>query len=172
MDPIDRGKVAGTCHGLYSLRTKWPSFVPRRPVCRGGSRPRVWGSRIGGGLESDPKSPEAHPGLEADDTTLAGYVGVHKRPPAFEGCDGHPYTVSLETERTPDLRAPVAGYLVFPRWAVTGLGVIGHVESPFLWRGMTQGAVEAEAGQTPLQRIQRILNEAIVAQADPEGGDS
>ena len=41
------------------------------------------------------------------DATLGGYLDTHDRPPAFEGADGHPYTVSLEVEQTPDLRAPL-----------------------------------------------------------------
>ena len=97
-----------------------------------------------------------------EDATLAGYFSVHNRPPAFEGCDGQPYTVSMETERTPDLNAPVSGYLVFPRWAETGLGIVGHVESPLLWRGRTRDEVLEVAGRTTLQEVQRILNEAIV----------
>ena len=44
--------------------------------------------------------------MDGDDTTLGGYLAVHGRPPAFEGPDGHPYTVSVEVERTADLRAP------------------------------------------------------------------
>ena len=96
-----------------------------------------------------------------EDATLAGYFSVHNRPPAFEGCDGQPYTVSMETERTPDLNAPVSGYLVFPRWAETGLGIVGHVESPLLWRGRTRDEVLEVAGRTTLQEVQRILNEAI-----------
>ena len=64
-----------------------------------------------------------------DDTTLGGYFHVHNRPPAYEGSDGHPYTVSLEVEKTGNLRTPYAGYLVFPRWAETGVGIVGHVET-------------------------------------------
>ena len=97
------------------------------------------------------------------DATLGGYFDVHNRPPAFEGCDGHPYTVSMETERSPDLKAPVAAYLVFPRWAQSGVGIVGHVESPLLWRGATREAVLDEAGRTPLAEVQRILNQAILA---------
>ncbi len=118
---------------------------------------------------TEPEGPPAS-GPQAEDGTLGGYTRVHKRPPAFEGCDGHPYSVSLETERTADLRAPVAGYLVFPRWARNGVGVIGHVESPLLWRGATSVAVEEAAGGTPLVRVQEILNEAIVAAATSEHG--
>ena len=107
----------------------------------------------------------------AEDETLAGYVRVHNRPPAFEGCDGHPYTVSLETERTGDLRAPVAGYLSFPRWAQNGVGVVGHVDSALLWTGPTTGAVEEEAGRTRLTRVQQILNEAILRVGTEDFGE-
>ncbi len=108
------------------------------------------------------------PGQSDEDATLGGYMSVHSRPPAFEGCDGQPYTVSIETERSADLRAPVAGYLVFPKWASSGLGIVGHVESPLLWRGPTQDAVTAEAGGATLRQVQQWLNEAIVAAV---GGD-
>lgn len=96
------------------------------------------------------------------DATLGGYFRTHDRPPGFEGVDGQPYTVSIETDRTPDLRAPWEGYLVFPRWASTGLGIVGHVETPVLWRGSDRDAVLAEAGEAPLLQVQAWLNQAIV----------
>jgi len=108
------------------------------------------------------------PGEGAEDATLGGYMSVHSRPPAFEGCDGQPYTVSIETERSGDMRAPIAGYLVFPKWASSGLGIVGHVESPLLWRGTSREAVTEEAGGATLQEVQRQLNEAIVAAAAKE----
>lgn len=108
---------------------------------------------------------DTKPGESPADATLGGYMDVHSRPPAFEGCDGQPYTVSIETERSADLKAPVAGYLVFPRWASSGLGIVGHVESPLLWRGPTQDAVVAEAGKAALRDVQGWLDEAIVAGA-------
>ncbi len=102
------------------------------------------------------------PGEGEDDRTLGGYLAVHTRPPAFEACDGFPYTVSIETERSPDLKAPVAGYLVFPRWAGTGLGIVGHVETPLLWRGPSREAVLEQAESLGLHEVQRLLNEAVV----------
>ena len=114
--------------------------------------------------------PEA--GKGEDDHTLGGYFAVHSRPPAFEAVDGQPYTVSIETERTGDLKAPVAGYLVFPRWAATGLGIVGHVETPVLWRGPSRQAVAREAGTLTLHEVQRLLNEAVarrVADGAEEG---
>ena len=56
----------------------------------------------------------------------------------------------------------MAGYLSCPRWAKSGVGIVGHVDSPLLWRGQTARAVEEDAGGTPLGRVQEILNEAIV----------
>ena len=109
------------------------------------------------------------PGDSEDDCTLGGYFSVHDRPPAFEACDGCPYTVSIETERSGDLRAPVAGYLVFPRWAETGLGIVGHVETPLLWKGPTREQVVEQAGAMDLLEVQRLLNEAVVRKAASGG---
>ncbi len=114
------------------------------------------------GEEKGPTTP-AGPGEGEDDRTLGGYLAVHTRPPAFEACDGFPYTVSIETERSPDLKAPVAGYLVFPRWAGTGLGIVGHVETPLLWRGPSREAVVEQAEALGLHEVQRLLNEAVVS---------
>lgn len=110
------------------------------------------------------------PGKGEDDRTLGGYFDVHSRPPAFEAVDGQPYTVSIETEHTGNLKTPVAGYLVFPRWAATGLGIVGHVESPLLWWGDTRSAVVESARAATLNEVQRLLNEAVVARADSGDG--
>jgi len=108
----------------------------------------------------------------AEDATLGGYFRVHERPPGFEGCDGHPYTVSIETERTPDLRTPWEGYLVFLRWAETGLGVVGHAESPTLWSGRSEDDVLREAGQVSLGQVKQWLDQAIeLRQRRAEGLD-
>lgn len=114
-------------------------------------------------------APEA--GRGEDDHTLGGYFSVHNRPPGFEALDGQPYTVSIETERTGDLRTPVAGYLVFPRWAATGLGIVGHVETPVLWRGASRQAVAEEAGGLTLHEVQRLLNEAVARRTADGGGE-
>lgn len=114
-------------------------------------------------------APEA--GRGEDDHTLGGYFAVHNRPPGFEAADGQPYTVSIETERTGNLKTPVAGYLVFPRWAATGLGIVGHVETPVLWRGTSRLAVAEEAGTLTLHEVQRLLNEAIAGKAGEGNGE-
>ncbi|MEM7416054.1 MAG: hypothetical protein AAF389_11190 [Gemmatimonadota bacterium] len=96
-----------------------------------------------------------------DDVTLGGYIRVHDRPPAFDGPDGHPYTVSLETEKTGDLRAPVAGYLVFPRWAQSGVGIVGHVETPTLCTGASVDEVKEQLEAIALITVQQHLHDAI-----------
>lgn len=105
-----------------------------------------------------------------DDATLGGYWDKHDRPPAFEGSDGHPYTVSLEVERTGDLRAPCAAYLVFPRWAETGVGIVGHVETTTVAETRTEAeALEALRGLT-LFEVQDLLEDAIArARVDADG---
>lgn len=96
-----------------------------------------------------------------DDGTLGGYLRVHDRPPAFQGPDGHPYTVSIEVERTGDLRAPYKAFLIFPRWAQTGVGIVGHVESPTLAACRTEGEAQELLGALDLHEVQRILEEAV-----------
>jgi hypothetical protein len=96
-----------------------------------------------------------------DDSTLSGYFRVHDRPPAFEGSDGHPYTVSVETEKTGNLRAPWIGYLVFPRWAQSGVGIVGHVETDDLVRDSSEAAAKEVLGRLTLHEVQALLETAI-----------
>jgi len=96
------------------------------------------------------------------DGTLGGYLGLHHRPPAFDGPDGYPYTVSLEVEKTPNLQAPFSGYLVFPRWAETGAGIVGHLETPLLFHGQSQEEVRADLAALTLQEVSDLLREAIL----------
>ncbi len=126
--------------------------------------------------ENDREGQGADPGADGDgrpdplvngdihgtpDATLGGYYREHSRPPAFEGTDGEPYTVSIEVEKTGDLRAPYQGYLVFPRWASTGLGVIGHLETPTLLAGPNPQEVMGRLGALPLVQVKLLLDQAI-----------
>ncbi len=95
------------------------------------------------------------------DGTLGGYFQVHDRPPAFEGPDGHPYTVSIEVEQTGNLLAPYLGFLVFPRWAQTGVGIVGHAESPTLVECRSHREAEERLGALTLVEVQRILEDAV-----------
>ena len=106
---------------------------------------------------------------EPRDATLGGYLDVHDRPPAYDGPDGYPYTVSLEVERTADLRAPYHAYLVFPRWARTGVGIVGHVETPTLAECRSAQEAENHLRALPLLEVQRLLEEAVRRSPEPAG---
>ncbi len=104
------------------------------------------------------------PGFQTEagvDDTLGRYLSHHSRPPAFEGSDGHPYTVSIETEKTPNLQAPFSGFLVFPRWAQTGAGIVGHLETPILLESTSREGVTRELGSLTLWKVKALLEEAI-----------
>jgi len=100
------------------------------------------------------------------DGTLSGYIEHHTRPPAFEGSDGHPYTVSIEVEGTGDLMTPYSGFLVFPRWAETGAGIVGHLETPFLTDGKSREDVEEKLGALTLVEVNDLLEAAIRRRSD------
>jgi hypothetical protein len=118
--------------------------------------------------DTPPEAEEQAPAAASADDTLAGYLEIHDRPPAFEGPDGHPYTVSMEVERTGDLRAPWEGYLVFPRWAATGLGIVGHVETSTLTRNRSSDEARDVLGRLTLLDVKRLLDAAVAAR----GADS
>ena len=98
---------------------------------------------------------------DAPDVTLGGYLEVHERPPAFTGSDEQSYTASVEVESVENLAAPYVAYLVFPRWAGAGLGIVGHVETPVLWEGRSRDEVRDLAHALRLSEVKRLLDEAI-----------
>jgi len=112
---------------------------------------------------ADGKADPRDPGSVLDGT-LGGYLSQHSRPPAFEGSDGHPYTVSPEIEKTPNLLAQWSGYLVFPRWALTGAGIIGHLETPILLEDTSREDVEEKLGALTLLEVRDLLEDAIAGQ--------
>ncbi len=105
--------------------------------------------------------PEDSDSPDAPDATLGGYLEVHERPPAFSGSDGQPYTASVEIESVENLAAPYVAYLVFPRWAETGLGIVGHVETAVLCEGRSRDEVQDRVHALPLIEVKRLLDEAI-----------
>ena len=109
--------------------------------------------------------PEGVESPDTSDTTLGGYQKVHERPPAFSGSDGQPYTASVEIEAVENLAAPYVAYLVFPRWAESGLGILGHVETPVLFEGKSQDEVQDQVHALPLTEVKRLLDEAIQGKA-------
>jgi hypothetical protein len=78
--------------------------------------------------------------------------------------------VSIEIERTGDLRAPFSGYLVFPRWAETGVGIVGHVETPTLSEAPSEPDVRAALGNLTLLEVQTLLEAAISASGSETDG--
>jgi hypothetical protein len=120
-------------------------------------------------VESDPA--RGDPGgvtAGTPDGTLGGYLRTHNRPPAFGGSDGHPYTVSMETERTGNLVAPYDAYLVFPRWAETGVGIVGHVETPTLASCRSLEEAERRLEALTLLEVQGLLEEALAPNDDTD----
>ncbi len=115
---------------------------------------------------SDPQDSSESP--EGSDLTLGGYLEVHERPPAFSGSDEQPYTVSVEIETVEDLAKPYVCYLVFPRWAETGLGIVGHVETPVIWEGRSREEVRDLAHALPLVEVKRLLDEAVQRKTDSD----
>jgi hypothetical protein len=111
--------------------------------------------------ESNPVRGKLQENEHPADGTLGGYLALHDRPPGFEGIDGHPYTVSLEVEKTPDLPRPFSGYLVFPRWADTGIGIVGHLETPLLCHGKTREEVAVFLEALTLLEVNALLTQAI-----------
>ena len=51
----------------------------------------------------------------AEDDTLAGYVSVHGRPPAFEGADGRAYSVGIFSDEEPQADGRFGASLLFLR---------------------------------------------------------
>src|SRR5688500_9452164 len=103
------------------------------------------------GLETTPVS----------DLTLGGYIEKHNRPPAFEGVDGQPYTVDIDTEATNDPERPFAAFFVFLRWAETGAGIMMHVESDDIAFGGTEHDARAAALELSLYEVKEELDLAI-----------
>lgn len=105
-------------------------------------------------------------GAEVDaaslDMTLGGYVAKHTRPPAFGGADGQPYTVDVDVEPTGDEGARAyAAFLVFLRWAETGAGIMGHVESDDVAFGASVEEARQRAMELSLYEVKSELDAAI-----------
>lgn len=101
-----------------------------------------------------------------DDTTLGGYPAIHGRSPAFEGSDGQPYTVAVETEPSERAEAPWVAYLVFVRWAESGTAIMGHLETGDLVEAESEAAARARLEALPLAEVKRLLDETIARKAN------
>ena len=143
---------------VLSLNTVFAHLADHPPGARSSSmedRKTTRGASTPLGDLEDSDSPDA------PDVTLGGYMEVHERPPAFTGSDEQPYTASVEVESVDNLAAPYVAYLVFPRWAGAGLGIVGHVETPVLWEGRSRDQVRDLAHALKLSEVKHLLDEAI-----------
>lgn len=96
----------------------------------------------------------------AKDVTLGGYIDEHDRVPAFEGSDGQPYTVDIDTVPDDAGDGHVA-FLIFIRWAATGAGIMDHVESGDIATGATEEQARQAAMDLSLYEIKAELDAAI-----------
>jgi hypothetical protein len=106
---------------------------------------------------------------KGDESTLGGYMAVHDRPAAFEGSDGLSYSVSIESERTGELRSPWSAYLLFVRWGRGEPNVTGHLESGFLSNCATEEECRSIVGALPLHDVKVILETLILEHAPAPG---
>jgi len=102
--------------------------------------------------------------LIAEDDTLAGYVAVHGRPPAFEGSDGRAYSVGVFSDDEPQADGRFGASLLFLRWSVAS-APDGHLESDYLAWDRDAAAAEAAVGRLPLLEVKRTLDALIARHA-------
>lgn len=96
----------------------------------------------------------------AEDDTLAGYVAVHGRPPAFEGSDGRSYSVGVFSDDDPSADGRYGASLLFIRWSKEN-EPDGHLESDYLARAEEPAAAESEVSRMTLAYIKRALDQLI-----------
>jgi len=114
----------------------------------------VGGQQSGQHLPPDPAA--------GDESTVGGYMAVHRRPAAFEGPDGFAYSVEPSADETGEPRAPWGGYFLFLRWKRVGAsGIDGHLESDFLVRSASEADALAALGRVPLLTAKATLDTLV-----------
>ena len=98
--------------------------------------------------------------MMADDDTLAGYVAVHGRPPAFEGVDGRAYSVGIFSDDDPGPDGSYGASLIFIRWSARQ-EPDGHLETAYLARAADPAVAEAEVGRMALEAVKATLDTLI-----------
>jgi hypothetical protein len=98
-----------------------------------------------------------------DESTLGGYMAVHKRPAAFEGVDGSAYSADILTDRTDDPGAPWGAYVFFLRWGFGEPEAVAHLETDFLVRGTSEAGVREALGRMSLLLVKATLDGLIRA---------
>ncbi len=100
----------------------------------------------------------------AGDDTLAGYVALHGRPPAFEGSDGRAYSVGVFSDEQPQPDGRFGACLLFLRWSDAS-APDGHLESGYLAWDRDAAAAEAAVGRLSLLDVKRTLDDLIARRA-------
>ncbi len=90
-------------------------------------------------------------------------MAAHERAAAFTGSDGLPYSVALWIDDEPDDRGRFGGALLFVRWTAAGDTPDGHLESPYLVHGRTDGEARERLGALSLYDVKAALDELIAA---------
>lgn len=103
---------------------------------------------------------------QAPDATLGGYMERHDRPAAFEGADGQPYTVDIAVEPADDDEHGYTAYFVFLRWAETGAGIMGHLDSADVAHGTTEDEARQRALGRSLHDVKAALDDAILRRSE------
>ncbi len=96
----------------------------------------------------------------ADEETLAGYQAVHGRAPAFEGSDGHPYSVGVLSDDDPAPDGSYGAALLFIRWSRDNQPE-GHLETDYLARATDAADAEAALGRLTLAQVKSHLEQLI-----------
>ncbi len=100
----------------------------------------------------------------ADEETLAGYHSVHGRAPAFEGSDGHPYSVGVFSDDDPAPDGSYGAALLFIRWSKENQPD-GHLETDYLARSADAADAEAALGRLTLTEVKAHLERLITRRA-------
>ena len=98
---------------------------------------------------------------DADEATVGGYFAIHGRSPAFEGTDGLPYTVAIESEAAEGDESAWVAYFVFLRWAENSTAIMGHLESGDLAGGPSEAAARESLGRMSLLEAKAVLDRLI-----------
>ena len=96
-----------------------------------------------------------------DDSTLGGYRARHDRAPAFEGSDGHAYSVAVYVDPEPDPDGQYGASFLFVRWTPSGDRPAGHLETDHLAWADTSKAAGRALDDVTLHEIKNLLEDAI-----------
>lgn len=98
--------------------------------------------------------------MTGDDNTLAGYLSVHGRPPAFGGSDGRSYTVGIVSDDDPGPDGRFGAALLFVRWS-EHQAPDGHLETGYLTFGETPSRAEEQLGRMTLREVKAALDSLL-----------